>query len=598
MKRALLDAQARAAGIILEPRWGGAPPVPDTTKEALIAAFAHGEAAEGLGAAAAPSAALPQTAYVPPFLNQHKAFGVALQLYQLRSARNLGIGDLADLRALITPFAREGADFIGLNPLHALFTAAPERASPFSPSDRRFLNPLIVAVEDVPGYRPQMRASVHVPAADDAVDYTAAARAKLAILRQIHGLWRAGSPDVPVQAVQAAARHRSEGGAPLEDFCLFEALSHAMVGDGRGAGWMDWPVQYQDRESAAVRAFREAHASEVAFHAFLQYIATEQLRATQQAAREAGMRIGLYLDLAVGTAPDGASTWADPELVVRGIRVGAPPDLFTSEGQDWGLAPLSPTVLRARDYTPYRDVLSAVMANAGATRIDHAMGIERLFLIPDGVPATEGAYVAMPGLTDVLVEMTRRHEAIAIGEDLGVVPEGFRDRMGARRIFAMRIVAFERDGVLMRAPARYPADSLACLSTHDLAPLEAWWRGDEIDIRVAVAGLSRGDAHLARLARAEEKTLMVGLAGLPPTAASRPLDDDLVVALHKVVARSSSRMVAVRLEDVVGGRRLVNLPGTDREHPNWRNTLPITVDAVARSERLARVFAAMREARP
>lgn len=585
-----LDRAARAAGILLTPRWGGAPPVPDATKEALIEAL-------GIAGEAAP-VRHPARAYVPPILDDKRIFGVAMQLYQLRSPRNLGIGDLRDLRTLLHPFAEAGVDFVGLNPLHALFTAAPERASPFSPSDRRFLNPLIIAVEDVPGYSPKMRDAVFVPSTEESVDYTAVATAKLSILRRIHALWRAHDLSVPEAAIAAAKRHRSEAGAPLEAFALFEALSHHMTGEGHGAGWTRWPAAYRHPASAEVHAFREAHANEIAFHAFLQFIAEDQLRATHDAALAAGMAIGLYLDLAVGAAPDGASTWADPDLALRGIRIGAPPDLFSADGQDWGLAPLSPATLAARDYAPYRAILSAVMAHAGATRIDHAMGLERLFLIPDGVRTIDGAYVRMDGLTDVLIAESHRNGALAIGEDLGVVPEGFRDRMAELRIFSTRILPFERDGDHMRPPQGYPADSLACLSTHDIAPLAAWWQGDDIAIRKAVGHLTAADAVVNRAAREEEKRLMVTLAGLPADTAARPLDDDVVVALHAVAARTRSSMVAVRLEDVVGGRRLVNLPGTDREHPNWRNTLPIDVTALARSERLARTFAAMRLERP
>ncbi|WMS40801.1 4-alpha-glucanotransferase [Acuticoccus sp. MNP-M23] len=583
-----LKARAEAAGILLEPRWGGAPDVPAATLEALVAL---------LGEAAPQKPAEPRQAYVPPFLDSARIFGVALQLYQLRSPRNLGVGDLGDLQALIAPFAAAGADFIGLNPLHALFSAEPERASPFSPSDRCFLNPLIVAVDNVPGYDPAMREGIEVPDASEQVDYTAAAAAKLAILRKIFAVWQAGGRSVPDADREAAAAHRAIGGKPLADFALFEALSHAMVAKGHGAGWPAWPAAYRHIDSPEVAAFRAANADEVAFHTFLQFVAASQLDAAQAAAENAGMRLGLYLDLAVGTAPDGAATWADPALAMRGARVGAPPDLFSSEGQDWGLAPLSPTVLQERDFAPYRAVMGAVMGPAGAARIDHAMGIERLFLIPDDASALDGAYVKFPGLTDVLVDETHRHSAIAIGEDLGVVPEGFRERMGARRIFSMRIVPFERDATSMRAPARYPADSLACFSTHDIAPLEAWWRGDDIAIRRELGGLSAADMARATRDRQAEKALVLGLAGLPPALAAGDLTDDLVVAIHRIAARSGSRMVAIRLEDVVGGRRLVNLPGTDREHPNWRKTLPLDVAAIAQSARLARVFNAMAKVR-
>jgi 4-alpha-glucanotransferase len=308
------------------------------------------------------------------------------------------------------------------------------------------------------------------------------------------------------------------------------------------------------------------------------------------------MRIGLYLDLAVGAAPDGAQTWADPGLVMRGVRVGAPPDLFSLDGQDWGLAPFSPSELIARDYAPYRAIMDAVMSVAGAMRIDHAMGLERLWYIPDGATALAGAYVRQ-GLTDALVHATHEHKCLVIGEDLGIVPPGFRERMAARRIFSMRILVFENDAGVMRPLDGYPPDSLACLSTHDIAPLEAWWDCDEITLRLRLGRIGPADAEREYAARHREKIAMLGLAGLPPHHADRGLEEEVVVALHRVVASAASRLVAVRLEDVVGGRRLVNLPGTDREHPNWRNTLPLTVDEIAASERLARTLAAVRAAR-
>ncbi|UOM36172.1 4-alpha-glucanotransferase [Acuticoccus sp. I52.16.1] len=583
-----LDAAADAVGVVLERPGENAPPVSDATKRAFV---------DLLGAPPPLPQPASTAAYVPPWLDDARAFGVALQLYQLRSDRNLGIGDLGDLKALVPMLADAGADFVGLNPLHALFTAEPERASPFSPSDRRRLNPFIIAVDEVPGFHPHMAEMVPVPSSRDQVDYTAAAQAKLTVLAKIHQSWRSGDPSVPAEARHAAARHASQAGAAMADFALFEALSHHMVASGKGAGWGSWPAQYADRASPEVRAFAEAHRDDVAFHVWLQHIAETQLGAAHAACRAAGMRIGLYLDLAVGEAPDGASTWADPSLALRGLRIGAPPDLFSLDGQDWGLAPLSPTALVERDFAPYRAVMDAVMADAGAMRIDHAMGLERLWLIPDGMTSAEGAYVRQPNLTDQVVAATVQHSAMAIGEDLGVVPPGFRERMAARRLFSMRILAFEHGPGGMTPPAQYPRDALACLSTHDIAPLEAWWQGDEIDLRLALGRIDRRVAEVEHAARLADKRAMLAMAGLPPTRATGPLDDAVCVAFHRLGARTASRLFAVRLEDVVGGRRLVNLPGTDREHPNWRRTLPVTVAEIGRSARLAATLAAVRGVR-
>lgn len=594
---AALAAQARAAGIDLRPRWDGAGPIPETTLRSLIDVLGDGVLAPDRPQAQPNDQAAPFSAYVPPILDRRRLFGVALQLYQLTSSRNMGIGDLRDLQALIAPFAAAGVSFIGLNPLHALFTAEPERASPFFPSDRRFLNPLIIAVDDVPGFCPSMRDGVHSPAMGKVVDYGAVAAAKLSILRTIHGKWLAKADDVPAAAHRSAVRFVEAGGNALQDFALFETLSHHFQAAGHGATWSTWPEAYRTVGGRKVQDFRQSHGREIAFHAWLQYIARSQVAAVHQQALDAGMAIGLYLDLAIGTAPDGAATWADPGAILKGARVGAPPDLFTAAGQDWGLSALSPVALRQQACAPYCDVLSAAMANAGAMRVDHAMGLERLYLIPDGATAIDGAYVAMPDLTSALVDMSHRHKTLAIGEDLGVVPHGFRERMGERRIFSMRILPFERDGKRMRPPGAYPIASLACLSTHDMAPLRAFWSGDDIATRNEIGMLTGPHLESACRARDEEKALLVGLAGLPPRVSDHALNGDMVVRLHQALARSASKLMAIRLEDVVGDERLVNLPGTDREYPNWRHTLPVSVDEIASSETLQRVFLVARQAR-
>lgn len=581
-----LEEKARAAGLILERPGEDAAPIPRATLERL---------AEQLGPMPKVEAGEAGPAYVPTAVDEGRVFGVALQLYQLRSARNCGIGDLADLRALIAPFAQAGADFIGLNPLHALFTADPERASPFAPSDRAFLNPLIIAVDEVSGFDPSMMAQHEVPDQRLMVDYAAVEAVKLAVLRDVHRAFRR----VASEDERAAERiFRAERGDALVSFATFEALSHQMAAAGNGAGTARWPADFATIEAPGVARFRAEHEEAIDFHGWLQFIADRQLGAAHEAALSAGMRVGLYMDLAVGTAPDGHATWSDPALSLKGVRVGAPPDLFSAEGQDWGLAPLSPTVLAERDFAPFRAMLAAVMRHAGAVRIDHAMGLERLWLVPDGEGAKAGAYVSMPRLVDELVAATHRHQALAIGEDLGIVPPGFRERMAHRRLFSMRIMMFERDGHGMRRPSRYPPDALACLSTHDFAPLEGFWDGDDLDIRVELSSMSADDAAAERADRHTMKTLLLGLCGLPPRLAHEPLSERVCVALHRTIARSACRMMVIRLEDVVGGRRLVNLPGTDREHPNWRHSLPLTVDEIVASPRLCAVFEAVRGARP
>ncbi|MEM8664080.1 MAG: 4-alpha-glucanotransferase, partial [Pseudomonadota bacterium] len=484
--------------------------------------------------------------------------------------------------------------FVGLNPLHALFTAEPERASPFAPSDRAFLNPLIIAVDAVPGYTPALLGGRAVPGAQECVDYARVGPLKLAVLADVFDRWAtAASPE----DMADHQRFVAERGEALQSFATFEALSHTMAAAGHGAGTRAWPADIATRTAPGAQAFASRHPRAVAFHVWLQYVADRQLANAQASARRAGMRIGLYLDLAVGTAPDGHATWCAPDLSLTGLTIGAPPDLFSTEGQSWGLAPMSPAALAAADYAPFRAVLAAVMRHAGAVRIDHAMGLERLWLVPDGDSAKAGAYVRQPRLVDEVIDATHRHGTLAIGEDLGIVPPGFRERMDACRLFSMRIMMFERDGHRFRAPGRYPVDALACLSTHDFAPLEAWWDGDDLAIREALGTLSSANAAAERADRHRTKTGLLGLMGLPPGPASGPLDDRIRVAYHRAVARTPCRVMSVRLEDVVGGRRLVNLPGTDREHPNWRRTLPLDVEGILASPVLRQVLDVVRQAR-
>lgn len=581
-----LDAAAREAGLILDRPGEYAPPVDEATKRTV---------SRILGPMGNPRpTGQDGPAFVPPSVNDGRVFGVALQLYQLRSDRNLGVGDLGDLRTLLPYFAGAGVDFVGLNPLHALFTAAPDRASPFAPSDRQFLNPFIVAVDDIIGAREGSLSRPDVPDSAELVDYDAVGPLKIAALKEARIAWK-GAADADEKAAHAA--FVSESGDALQSFATFEAISHAMAAQGLGAGSASWPAELATRNAPGVAAFAREHADDIAFHAWLQFVADQQLGAAQAAAISAGMRIGLYLDLAVGTAPDGHATWAEPDLSVKGLVVGAPPDLFSSEGQSWGLAPISPAALIDRDYAPYRAMLAAVMRHAGAVRIDHAMGLERLWLLPEHESAKNGVYVRQPGLVDELVAATHRHRTVAIGEDLGIVPPGFRDRMNDRRIFSMRIMMFEREEHQMRPPEWYPPDAMACLSTHDFAPLEAWWAGDDLAVRSDLGVLSAEDRAAEETERARVKHMLLALMALPPEEADRPLSDAVRVAYHAAVARTTSRMMAVRLEDVVGGRRLVNVPGTDREHPNWRRTLPLTVPQIMGSAVLRDVLTAVRAAR-
>ena len=538
--------------------------------------------------------------FLPNWLMQRRAWGISVQLYELRSARNWGIGDFQDLAEFALLAGEAGAEFVGLNPLHALFMAEPYRRSPFSPSNRRFLNPLYIAVDLVEDFEPAMadEAKLEQLRAVDLVDYPGVAEAKLSALKKI---WQKRKPKVAAPDPQ------------LRLHALFEALSLDMVTKGHGAGWLSWPEEFHDPNSAAVKKFATASEDEITFHVWLQQLAREQLESAGKAAKAAGMRIGLYLDFAVGEAPDGSATWGDRELSVRGVSVGAPPDVFTAAGQDWGLAPLAPDALAANDFAAYRELMAAAARNAGALRIDHAMSLRQLFWIPVGRPAAEGAYVQYPleGTLAALAELSNAQEMVVIGEDLGHVPEGFRDTMAAAHILSYRILYFEKRGQRFIAPKDWPSLALACLSTHDLPTLKGWWAGDDISLRAEYGLISQAAAALQRRERrAERRNLLEAFAragllsrrDMRALLARRTLDDvvyaRLAIAAHRYIARTPGRLTAMRLADAVGEFHPTNLPGTSDEYPNWQRKLDVPQEQIRGSALFGQLTAALRRERP
>ena len=610
----------------VEPRYlaltGSVVEISDDTRRAVlramgIAAGDEDEIAASL-ATAEPldlaSMAAPEgvSCFMPGWLQDGRAWGIGCQLYGVRSERNWGIGDFADLARLAEIAAEAGADFLGVNPLHALFFAAPDHCSPFSPSTRDFLNPLYIAIDHVPGYT-GMEDALEAPDGvrrRELVDYPRVGALKAKALGVLFRIFQANATDADREAFERFVAAR---GQALYLHALFEALSEAMVRNGHGSGWHDWPEEYRHPGSDSVRAFAEEQKDLVDFHAWLQWLADRQLATAKERALAAGMRVGLYLDLAVGVVPDGSATWADRALVVPGARIGAPPDYFNAHGQDWGLAPLSPAGLAGRDFQPYRESIDAVLSHAGALRIDHAMSLYRLFWIPDGFGPADGAYVRYPfhAMLRALAEISLKRRAIVIGEDLGVVPPGFRDVMQATEIQGYRVFFFEtRDDLFLR-PEDYPREALACVTTHDLPPLAGWWGGHDIETRVAIGMMSEAEAVPALEHRAHMRRRMLGLfadTGLLPgemeavmrDAAEAPpaLPESVAIALHRLMARTPSRLLVVQTEDLLGSAKQVNIPGTIDDHPNWRRKLPVDLKALSGHPLWAAITAALREERP
>ena len=500
---------------------------------------------------------------------------VAVQLYGLKSARNWGIGDFTDLKALIGIAALHGAAGIGLNPLHALFPDRPEQASPYAPNSRLFLNPLYIDVAAIPEFsgRPALAALRK----GDLVDYPGVARVKMKALRETYERFRTEAE--PARRADLDA-FRAERGEPLLRFACFEVLRQR-----HDRPWTDWPAPWRTPSRADLERFRSENVADCEFEEFLQWTADTQLAECHAAAKATGMAVGLYIDVAVGIDRHGADAWARQDAVLSSISIGAPPDEFNPAGQDWGLAPFNPDTVAEDNFAPMRQLLASAMRHAGAIRLDHVLGLKRMFMIPRGMRSADGAYVRFPfePLLQVVAEESVRYRCSVIGEDLGTVPEGFRDTMAKWGLWTYRVMLFEREGddAHFKAPEAYPAEALATFNTHDLPSFRGWL--DSHDLRTKRAlGLDPGESDDARRWAREKLREMLQARG-------QGYAPDALAAVAACLGAAPSRLVAIALDDIVGAVEQLNIPGTMSEHPNWRRKLPVALEELAVHEGFARV---------
>lgn len=534
-------------------------------------------------------AVVPARCHLPPALAAgQRRFGIAAQLYALRRPGEQGIGDFTTLRQLATAAAGQGAALIGLNPLHALFPTDRARASPYHPSHRQFLDPIYLDVTALPGAPAAAAAAL---SGAGGVDYPTVWVAKH---RALQAAFETGGADDPALDEFIAA-----GGEALHHFACFETIADARD----TAHWQRWPGELRHPASPGVAAFIAAHPRQWRFACYLQWLADRQLAAAAAAARQAGLAHGFYRDLAVGGAPDGAEAWARQDALLEGVSIGAPPDPFSAAGQVWSLPPPDPLAMAREGYAGFAALLAANMRHAGALRIDHVMGLQRLFLVPDGARAAEGAYLAYP-FQDLLGHMaleSTRAECLVVGEDLGTVPPGMRNALAAANVLSYRVLWFERDGEGFRPPASWPRLAAACVSTHDLPTLRGWWDCTDIAERDALGLLDAASAAAARAERARDKAQLLDLlrqqhlldASADPAA---PFSMALAVAVHALVARTPSLLALVQADDLADEAVAVNLPGTDRERPNWRRRLRQDVAALCTTELARNILAALRAA--
>ena len=543
-----------------------------------------------------------------------KRFGVAAQLYALRRAdeggRDQGVGDFSALAEAGERAGAAGAAYLGVSPLHMLFPRDRERASPYYPSDRRFLDPIFIDALDDAGLprdealNAALAALAPQFAAASATKYVEygelwlAKRAALEARSAAFVRFRAARPGDPLIAdYHAFAR---SGGEALRRFAAFQAAADGEAGEN----WRLWPQDLRDGDPKAIDHTIERNRQGFEFALFCQWLADRQLGRAAQRARDRGLEIGLYRDLAVGAAPDGAESWAHAGALAHGVTIGAPPDPFSVQGQNWSLPAPNPLAGAREGWTSLSAVYRANMRHAGMLRIDHAMGLERLFLIPEGARPAEGAYLSYP-LDDLIGHIaleSQRAQCMVIGEDLGTVPEGFRDRLTRANIAGMRVLWFERDGARVRPPELYPPMSVACVATHDLATLAGWWRGADIAERLSLGLLTLAKAGEAIAARREEKRgliaalLAAGLIGSAPSDEA-PLSDAIAAAVHALIGGAGSILAHAQFDDLVGETVATNLPGTDRERPNWRLKADLDVAATFASHRAQAILTALAKGR-
>ena len=565
----------------------------------------------------------PKTCYSPQEASVKKMWGYAAQLYSLRSENNWGMGDFGDLLGLVKTSAKQGVGAIGLNPLHPLYPNNPAHRSPYSPTSRCFLNVMYIDVTQVPNYQgcqaaqqrfnsTEFQAKLEFAKSVELIDYPAVADVKYQILELLFEDFNNNNNNNSNEVLLAEFNDfKAEQGNELVSLTTFDALYEYFRAQNENVyGWKMWPSEYQEPSSDAVKAFQKSHNERINYFAFLQWLAHRQLTTVANTAKEQGMPIGLYLDLAVGCDGSGVDVWCDKDVYVSGAAVGAPPDAMNTLGQDWGLTPINPVALKQQGYLPLVKALRSNMQYAGALRIDHILGLMRQYWVAPGMKADEGVFITFP-LADILRIIaleSRREQCVVIGEDLGTVPDGFGEIMAAAGLLSYKVLFFERwDSGLFMRPDLYPAQSMVTVSTHDLPTLTGWWTGRDLQWRQEL-GLYPNEkmGQQERSARIDDRDLLVSALNdlhvidmaKEPEQAPAKMNTELSIAVQKYMAQAPSHIQLIPLEDALEVVEQVNIPGTIDQHPNWRQKLPVTMEAFFQQDSVNAIADAMQLARP
>ncbi|MFT2091291.1 4-alpha-glucanotransferase [Paraglaciecola sp. 2405UD69-4] len=552
----------------------------------------------------------PDSCYKPQSIQDgNKVWGVSVQLYCLRSENNWGVGDFTDLAFLVDKAAKQGAQFIGLNPIHALYPAQPEVCSPYGPSSRRWLNFIYIDVTKVEGFAdstvqalvnaPEFTQKLALVRDTDSVDYETITDLKLTALETIFEYQNTRFLSKNTKMNRAFKQFVTEGGSSLQTIAVYDALQESLSDKGLPSwGWPVFPEELSDFDKPAVKSFSKKNKKRIKFFMWLQWQAAMQLEQANQVANANNMSIGLYRDLAVGVSEGSAEIWGNKELYCIDASVGAPPDELGPLGQTWGLPPMDPEKLYQQQYQPIIDLFRSNMHASGALRIDHVMALLRLWWVPKGDDATEGGYVYYPvdDLLGILALESHRNESMVIGEDLGTVPPEIRDKLAENGVYSYRVFFFEqaKDGGFY-SPSHYPTQSMATLTTHDMPTLKGYW--DCLDLVLGKElGLYPNPEVLENLYHSRHRNKQ---AILDTLHGHRSVNEEvgtdvnyvgmsraLNFGMQKHLAGGASELLSLQLEDWLEMDKPVNVPGTSSEYPNWRRKLTKDLQSIYSDEAL------------
>ena len=539
----------------------------------------------------------PESVYQPKLLaNGGRMNGLTMHLYSLRSERNWGIGDFTDLLNLMKYAAEKKLDFVGINPLHALFTSKPAFASPYSPSSREWLNPIYLDVEKVGAFtyneqlknwlaQPKIRQRIAALRITETVTYTAVWACKRDALHMAFNAFEQDTCEAAANERAAFEAFVLEKGKALQGFGLFEALDQ-YYSRPRQVGWQSWPSEFHQPDGEAVEKFARSHEREIRFYMWLQWLCAEQLREVNQAAAEYGVKLGIYGDLAVGVARGSADTWLNRQDYCMDLSVGAPPDPLGPTGQNWDLPPLNPLMLKHTGYEKFAHLLRENMRLYGVLRIDHVMALCRLWWVLNGKTADFGAYVHYDAevMFAILALESRRNRCVIIGEDLGTVPDQARHLLNRYQVFSYKVMYFSKGWNGFQLPEEYPEQAITVISTHDVAPLAGYWTGKDLDTMFKLGTLPDAAAFQTALDEREhdkadllDKLKETGCLGVDVQMPAKA-DETLLAALHKYGALSRSKLYAVQLENLLGVIDNLNVPGVTEGYPNWAQKMPVSLE--------------------